>query len=62
MPNANFGDQLNNINSHQRQMEMIQRVADVLTQQQSNSGRASASSADSASSGNINFNYLIVIF
>jgi hypothetical protein len=56
MPTANFNDPLGgNMESHQRQIEMIQRVADALTQQQnqqSNSGRASASSVDSASSGN----------
>lgn len=55
IPNASFGDQLGDMDTHQRQMEMIQRVADALNQQNQhgNSGRASASSVDSATSGKI---------
>lgn len=64
IPNSNaFNDQMNNMDAHQRQMEMIQRVADALTQQnqqqQSNSGRDSASSVDSATSGKLLKNTII---
>ncbi|KAI6182721.1 hypothetical protein M3Y97_00411300 [Aphelenchoides bicaudatus] len=50
MPTAGFGDQLGDMDAQQR--EMIQRVADALNQQNqhANSGRASASSVDSATS------------